>query len=182
MANRGLHSADPRFYHTLRNGNPVQFILPTGYACFSAGYDQGSCRSWSPGLRPAIVSKMMRGTDQQFTQDIKFMNDIAMGIVQDKRANPSGKNNLLSAMLNGRDPKTGEKMPDASIANNMITLLIAGHETTSGLLSYIAYRLMANPEVQRKAQKEVDEVIGDGPCDIQAHVSAAIYRGFDEVH
>ncbi len=124
--------------------------------------------------RSAVINKMVRGTEQQYFKDINFMRDVAMRIVKDKRANPPKPNSLLGAMLNGVDPKTGEKMTEESIANNMITLLIAGHETTSGFLSFIAYRLMANPDVQRKAQREVDEVIGNGPVKVE-HISKLPY-------
>jgi cytochrome P450/NADPH-cytochrome P450 reductase len=40
----------------------------------------------------------------------------------------------MNAMVNGKDPKTGEPLTEDSIVDNMITFLIAGHETTSGLL------------------------------------------------
>lgn len=42
----------------------------------------------------------------------------------------------------------------------MITFLIAGHETTSGMLSFVFYYLLRHPEAYRKAQKEVDHVVG----------------------
>ena len=48
----------------------------------------------------------------------------------------------------------------------MITFLIAGHETTSGLLSFTFYFLLKNPEAYNKAQQEVDQVIGKGPITI----------------
>ena len=45
----------------------------------------------------------------------------------------------------------------------MITFLIAGHETTSGLLSFTTYYLTKNPEALRQAQGEVDQVCGKRP-------------------
>lgn len=63
-------------------------------------------------------------------------------------------------MLEGVDSKTGKKMTDASITDNLITFLIAGHETTSGMLSFAFYKLIKNPEAYLKVQKEVDEVCG----------------------
>jgi cytochrome P450 / NADPH-cytochrome P450 reductase len=43
---------------------------------------------------------------------------------------------LLGLMLMAKDPETGVGLSDESIANNLVTFLIAGHETTSGLLSF----------------------------------------------
>jgi cytochrome P450/NADPH-cytochrome P450 reductase len=77
-------------------------------------------------------------------------------------------------MLNGRDPQTGEAMTDDSITDNMITFLIAGHETTSGMLTYIFYFLLKSPTAYQKAQQEVDSVIGKGPINVD-HLSKLPY-------
>jgi len=47
------------------------------------------------------------------------------------------------------------------------TLTTLGHETTSGLLSFTSYYLLKNPEAYRKAQQEVDDVVGKGPVTSQ---------------
>lgn len=54
-----------------------------------------------------------------------------------------------------------QRLDDENIRYQIITFLIAGHETTSGLLSFAIYFLMNNPEKLKKAQQEVDEVLGD---------------------
>jgi cytochrome P450 / NADPH-cytochrome P450 reductase len=77
-------------------------------------------------------------------------------------------------MLYGKDAKTGETLTDDAITNNLITFLIAGHETTSGLLSFVFYYLLKNPSAYQKAQQEVDEVIGTGPITID-HLSKIPY-------
>lgn len=69
-------------------------------------------------------------------------------------------------MLNGTDPKTGERLDDESITFNLITFLIAGHETTSGMLSYAFYYLLKNPTAYHNAQSEVDEIYGRGPITV----------------
>lgn len=57
--------------------------------------------------------------------------------------------------------------------------MIAGHETTSGLLSFAIYSLLKNPGVLNKARKEVDEVLGsDKPR--QEHIPRLVY--IDQVH
>ncbi len=72
-------------------------------------------------------------------------------------------------MLEGRDPQTGEGLDDENIRNQCITFLIAGHETTSGLLSFAIYFLLKNPDVVRRARAEVDEVLGrDARADVRA--------------
>ena len=79
-------------------------------------------------------------------------------------------------MIDGRDPKTGQGLDDSSIINNLITFLIAGHETTSGMLSFAFYQLLRNPEAYRKAQEEIDAVVGTRPIKVD-HLSKLPYLG-----
>ncbi len=60
-----------------------------------------------------------------------------------------------------QDPETGEKLDDENIRFQIITFLIAGHETTSGLLSFAIYFLLKNPDKLKKAYEEVDRVLTD---------------------
>lgn len=59
-----------------------------------------------------------------------FMSQTTRQMVQSRHGNPEEKRDLLNLMINGKDPKTKETMRDGLIAANMITFLIAGHETT----------------------------------------------------
>ena len=63
-------------------------------------------------------------------------------------------------MLTGVDKRTGEKLSDDNIIAQCQTFLIAGHETTSGLLSFAISYLLKHPEVVARAQEEVDRVLG----------------------
>ncbi|CAG8961894.1 hypothetical protein HYFRA_00013694 [Hymenoscyphus fraxineus] len=120
--------------------------------------------------RPAIASYFLRSAEAKYNADIKVLQDTATSLIAARRQHPNDKKDLLNAMLNGRDPKTGEGLTDASICNNMITFLIAGHETTSGLLSFLFYNFLKNPAVYHKAQKEVDDVVGTNPITVD-HIS-----------
>ena len=55
---------------------------------------------------------------------------------------------------------TGQRLDDIQIRDETIIFLIAGHETTSGLLSFAVYALLNHPEVLAKAYEEVDRVLG----------------------
>src|ERR1700722_15561276 len=69
-------------------------------------------------------------------------------------------NDLLDRMLTGADRQSGEKLDETNIIAQCITFLIAGHETTSGLLSFALYALIKNPEVLARGYEEVDRVLG----------------------
>ena len=70
------------------------------------------------------------------------------------------KPDLLGYMLSGIDRHSGERLDDVNIRYQMNTFLIAGHETTSGMLSFAIYFLLNNPHVIQKAYEEVDRVLG----------------------
>jgi cytochrome P450/NADPH-cytochrome P450 reductase len=63
-------------------------------------------------------------------------------------------------MMTGVDRSTGEQLDDVNIRYQINTFLIAGHETTSGLLSCTLYALLKHPEILKKAYEEVDRVLG----------------------
>src|SRR5437763_16397444 len=63
-------------------------------------------------------------------------------------------------MLTGVDRQSVEKLDETNIIAQCITFLIAGHETTSGLLSFALYALLKHPDVLARAYDEVDRVLG----------------------
>jgi cytochrome P450/NADPH-cytochrome P450 reductase len=68
---------------------------------------------------------------------------------------------LLSYMLTGVDKQSGEGLDDTTIRYEILTFMVAGHETTSGTLSFALYYLLKHPEVLSRATAEVDRVLGD---------------------
>ncbi|MCP4807113.1 MAG: cytochrome P450 [Proteobacteria bacterium] len=69
---------------------------------------------------------------------------------------------LLSRLLAARDDE-GRGMDDAQLRDEMLTLFLAGHETTALALSYAVLLLAKNPGLQERARQELDAVVGEGP-------------------
>ncbi|MBK5481486.1 cytochrome P450 [Peribacillus sp. TH16] len=112
--------------------------------------------------RLGVQDKLMIKSKKQFREDIQYMFSLVDELITERKLNgDQGEDDLLSHMLKGVDPETGAALDDENIRYQIITFLIAGHETTSGLLSFAIYFLMNNPEKLKKAQQEVDEVLGD---------------------
>lgn len=91
------------------------------------------------------------------------MNKMVDEIIAERRGNTAAtddKKDMLAAMMTGVDRATGEQLDDVNIRYQINTFLIAGHETTSGLLSCTIYALLKHPEVLKKAYEEVDRVLG----------------------
>ena len=113
--------------------------------------------------RLGVLDKVQFVQNKRFAAAVKLMNKTVDGIIAERRENPdlfAGNSDLLSAMMTGTDRETGEGLDDLNIRYQIITFLIAGHETTSGLLSFTIYFLLQNPEVLERAVEEVDRVLG----------------------
>ena len=68
----------------------------------------------------------------------------------------------------------GQGLSEDNIKAQMLTFLIAGHETTSGMLSFAMTHIMKNPEVYTKVSREVDSVLGKEPIRFE-HLSKLTY-------
>lgn len=114
--------------------------------------------NWAPGQEPAAEK-------EQYIADCATMADIVDEVIDARRATPSpnGAKDLLDRMLTTPHPGTGELMDGVNVRHQVISFLIAGHETTSGLLSFALYYLMKDPELLRRAQHEVDGALGPDP-------------------
>src|SRR5918992_3028944 len=98
----------------------------------------------------------------RFRNNVTLMKDLVDDVIRRRRASgDQSTDDLLGRMLYTRDEVTGEPLDDANIRDQAITFIIAGHETTSGALSFALYYLTKHPEVLARAQAEVDALWGD---------------------
>ncbi|KAL1848448.1 hypothetical protein Plec18170_008046 [Paecilomyces lecythidis] len=124
---------------------------------------------------PSFLSNLRLRAKKRVQLDIETMRTVCREIVDERRkTNPGTKNDLLDTMLNSRDGLTGDGLSDESIIDNILTFLVAGHETTSGLLSFAMYYLMKTPDIMAKATQEIDEVVGDQELTVE-HLSKLKY-------
>jgi cytochrome P450 len=77
-----------------------------------------------------------------------------------KAGNTSFKD-MLNQLLDAHDDETNQKMNDATLMDNLITLLFAGFDTSSIGLTYMCYVAAKYPEVEKKCLAEIDRVLGD---------------------
>ena len=110
-------------------------------------------------FRVPLYDKLLIGEKRAKKRDLKKMFGLVDSLIKQRRANPKNEeNDLLARMLYGKDPETGLTLSDENIRYQIITFLIAGHETTSGLLSFALYFLLKNPKTLKKAYEEVDQI------------------------
>src|SRR5947209_6899169 len=105
----------------------------------------------------------MQKRRRTMSEDVDFMNRMVDEIIAERRKGADAvddKKDMLAAMMTGVDRSTGDQLDDVNIRYQINTFLIAGHETTSGLLSCTLYALLKHPEILKKAYDEVDRVFG----------------------
>src|SRR3712207_1951429 len=108
-----------------------------------------------------IQTRLRVRAQRRLEEDQAFMDDVVARIVAERRAQGEAADttDLLGRMLTGVD-REGQHLPDANIRAQCVTFLVAGHETTSGLLSFALYYLVKNPHFAERARAEVDGVLG----------------------
>lgn len=113
--------------------------------------------------QPLMVTRMRARREEAYRADIHAMQELVDDVIHQRRGHGhDGGTDLLGLMLEAADPRTGDPLPDENIRNQVLTFLIAGHETTSGLLSFALYNLLRNPHVLAQAYREVDRFLPDG--------------------
>jgi cytochrome P450 len=88
------------------------------------------------------------------------LDALVYDLITAHRQSQQDEPDLLSVLLAVRDEETGEGMSDRQIRDEVITLLLAGHETTAVALSWTWYLLAQHQECEQRLHEEVDAVLG----------------------
>jgi cytochrome P450 len=90
---------------------------------------------------------------------IRELNEIINGIIRERRASTRPRHDLLQTLLAVRDAE-GKPMREVQLRDELMTLFLAGHETTAITLSWTCYLLTLNPHVEAKLIEELYTVLG----------------------
>jgi cytochrome P450 family 110 len=90
-----------------------------------------------------------------------------------REENRSGREDILSMLLMARDEK-GAPISDGVLRDEMMTLILAGHETTAASLAWAVNRMVTNPEVMEAARAESVNASGDGDVNALKYLDAVI--------
>ncbi|MEU5366506.1 cytochrome P450 [Streptomyces sp. NPDC005925] len=110
-----------------------------------------------------LARLLLRGAGRRNAADIAHLNRTVDELVRERRGGGDGGGDLLDRMLATAHPVTGERLSAQNVRRQVITFLVAGHETTSGALSFALHYLSRHPDAAARARAEVDRVWGDSP-------------------
>ena len=109
-------------------------------------------------LLPPILRLLPTADNQRYRRAARQLDNIVYGLIRQRRSNRRIGDDLLSALLLARD-EGGRGMTDEQVRDEVMTLLLAGHETTAVSLSWTWYLLAQHPEVEKELWSELRGVL-----------------------
>lgn len=133
-------------------------------ALFDVDFSQEMSRLWSAILRsiefisPGFWILMPEMPRPGYKAAIENLNEFLYRIIRERRNTQTARNDLLGALIQAPE------MTDDWIRDQLLTMLIAGHDTSTALLAWALYLLGMHPETLQRAYAEVDRILGkDAP-------------------
>ena len=99
-----------------------------------------------------------------FAYKFRSLSRLIMDCVNRRRAQTVEKFDLLAMLMAARDRKSDEAMPDKQLLDEVMTLIVAGHETTASALNWMWYLLSQHPEAESRMHEELDRLPADPPA------------------
>lgn len=96
--------------------------------------------------------------NRRYLNTIRELDRVIFEIIEQRRANPGQKDDLLAILLEAQD-EDGRQMTDQQLRDELLTLFIAGHETTALAMTWAFYLLSQHPEVETRLLDELNQVL-----------------------
>ena len=110
-------------------------------------------------LLPPMARFLPTPTMIEFRRAVRQLDEIVYRIIAARRKNERDTGDLLSMLMQARD-EDGGRMSDRQLRDEVMTFLLAGHETTALALSWTWHRLAQNPQAEQKLNDELDKALG----------------------
>ena len=110
---------------------------------------------WSLGL----TDRWPTPKNLRFRRALAVLDAAVQQIIDARRRTDGESDDLLSMMMSARDEDTGQAMTDRQLRDEVMTLLLAGHETTSLALAWTWYLLSQHAHARRRMEEELDQVL-----------------------
>ncbi len=107
------------------------------------------------------IGFLEKPSDPRLRESIDGLNEVVERIIRTRKRDFNDGGDLLSSMIMARDSETGEAMTDEQLRNQIMTLMLAGYDTTASSLTWTWYLLSQNPEAARTLQAEVRGTLQD---------------------
>jgi cytochrome P450 len=109
-------------------------------------------------LMPPLLRRVPTRGNLRYERSVRQLDEVVFGFIRQRRAHPHPSEDVLNALLEARD-EDGNSMPDQQIRDEVMTLLLAGHETTAVTLAWTFYLLAQHPEIETKLFTELQTIL-----------------------
>lgn len=113
------------------------------------------------GDNPFALVSAADNRDLQFAVRFRALRKPVATLIEKRRQSNRYPTDLLSFLLQTRDRASGEGMPDKLLIDEVMTLIVAGHETTAASLGWIFYLLAKHPQVAARVAAEAKSLSAD---------------------
>jgi enediyne biosynthesis protein E7 len=123
------------------------------------------------GTNPFEVVTKDSGRNLQFAFKFRSLTKLIAGLIARRRAGGEEHFDFLAMLLAARDKDSGAPMPDRELIDEVLTLIVAGHETTASALNWTWYLISQHPQVEARLHAEVDaaaEAVAPGLAQMEA--------------
>lgn len=112
-----------------------------------------------------LLEKLPLPAVRHFHQAIDILNEIAYRKIDERRAAGIDRHDLLSLLIKAPESEgsSGGHVTDARVRDELLTIILAGHETTANALTFTWMLLAENPEAEAKMHEELTRVLGGRP-------------------
>ncbi|MGZ0052169.1 cytochrome P450 [Brevibacillus gelatini] len=99
-------------------------------------------------------------SNRQFVESNETLDKTIFSLIEERRNSQDGRqDDLLGMLLAARDEDDGQGMTDEQVRDEVMTIFVAGHETTANTMSWIFYLLATHPQVEAKLHEELATVL-----------------------
>ena len=107
-----------------------------------------------------LETRLPLPANRRFRRALHELDTVVYRLIDERKRSGGDRPDLLSMLLSARDEETGERMTDRQLRDEVMTMLLAGHETTSLALSWTYLLLSKHPDVDERIVEEARQAIG----------------------
>ena len=108
------------------------------------------------GGNPFEVVTREQSRDLQFAYKFRSLTKLVAQLIAQRRATEEEHFDYVAMLMNARDKETGAPMGERELIDEIMTLVVAGHETTASGLNWTWYLLSQHPQVESRLHAEID--------------------------
>ncbi|HVS76765.1 MAG TPA: cytochrome P450 [Steroidobacteraceae bacterium] len=108
------------------------------------------------GGNPFDVVTKEQGRNLQFAFKFRSLTKLVAGLIERRRREKAEHLDYVAMLMGARDKDSGEPMPERQLIDEILTLVVAGHETTASGLNWTWYLLSQHPQVEARLHAELD--------------------------